>query len=49
MERPVNVDSGDTLTASRVRIGRGLSAMNSTPERAVCGAPVAQEGDRDDA
>jgi hypothetical protein len=44
MERPVNVDSGETPRASRVRNGRGLSAMNSRPERAACSAaPVADK------
>ncbi len=35
MQRPVNVDSGETLTASPAWTGGGFSTMGSTPERAV--------------
>lgn len=35
MQRPVNVDSGETLTASPVWAGGSLSTMRSAPERAV--------------
>jgi hypothetical protein len=47
MERPVNVDSGETLSASPARNRGGFSAMISTPERAVCNAaPLRKEGAR---
>jgi hypothetical protein len=47
MERPVNIDSGETPTASPVRKGGGFSTMSSTPERAVCSAaPLRKQGAR---
>jgi hypothetical protein len=47
MERPVNVGSGETLTASPVRNGGGFSAMISTAERAVRTRPIAETGGRE--
>jgi hypothetical protein len=47
MERPVNIDSVETPTASSVRNDGSFSMMRSTPERAVgSAAPLLKQGAR---
>lgn len=47
MERPVNIDSGETPTVSPVRTYGSLSTMRPIPERAVgSAAPLLKQGAR---